>query len=161
MTNFAHIKSHTFNPSESEVGGSQTYIELFRRAVRRTLDLLNSVERNSAPLNHEFDIVEDGWNWNNVKQPSTNPIYKVCFYFDKQDLALLDSCPFPCKFADNTNKSISYEYCGFAYPRHDSEMSFLEEWAVRFPRAEVCTYGQHLFAGGWKSGEVVRVLVDR
>jgi len=134
--------------------------DTFLAAARRISDILNSIERTAQPLHPEFDVIHDGWYWNNVKQPHRDPTHKVCVYFNDADLPLLDKCPYPAKFAENQNGQLSHKYCGFAYPRKSSDIEGLSEWAAQFPRAELCTYGQHLFGGGWKAGEVVRVIKD-
>ena len=136
---------------------SRTVLEIFRSAVRKVSDLLNSVERSSHPTHPEFDVVDDGWYWNNVKQPSSDPSHKVCFYFDDADLPLLDSCSWAAKFSDNENSLLKFKYCGFAYPAQNKELGALKEWAARFPYAELCTYGVRVF-DFWQPGEVVEVL---
>jgi hypothetical protein len=142
-------------------GAGRSVAETFFAAVRRVTDILNSVQRTTQPLHPAFDVVEGDWYWNNVKQPSSEPTHKVCFYFNDEDLAKLDHCPYHAKFAQNQNEQLDFKYCGFAYPRKSSDINALSEWVARFPRAELCTYGQHLFGGGWEAGQVIKVITDR
>lgn len=131
---------------------------IFRAALRCVTDILNSVERTREPLHPAFDVVYEGWYWNNLKQPTTDPTHKVCFYFNESDLPLLSNCPYSAKFAENRNEALAFKFCGFAYPRNSTEIALLSDWAARFPQAELYTYGQHLEGGGWKPGELVRLI---
>jgi|GEM_PF-6511592 len=102
-------------------------LEIFRSAFRCVTDILNSVERTREPLHPAFDVVYGGWYWNNVRQPTTDPSHKVCFYLNEIDLPLLSNCPYPAKFAENRNEALAFKYCGFAYPRNPSELTVLSD----------------------------------
>jgi hypothetical protein len=158
------VDNHTTKNQRTESplsGAVKSVAETFFAAARRVTDILNSVQRTTQPLHPAFDVVEGGWYWNNVKQPSGEPTHKVCFYFNDEDLAMLDNCPYHAKFAENQNEKLDFRYCGFAYPRKSSDIDALNEWATRYPRAELCTYGRHLFGGGWEAGKVVKAITDR
>jgi hypothetical protein len=156
-----NLKEERNLPNVLSVAMIPSYLwDTFRNAVRRATDLLNCIERTENQVHPDFDIIDDGWYWNQISQPVNDPTYKVCFYFNAENVDLLNNCPFPCKFAANTNTSKDFQYCGFAYPQNDQKLSTLEEWSKRFPLAELCTYGKHLFDGGWVSGKVAKVIIE-
>jgi glutaredoxin len=126
--------------------------------AQRVSDFFRSIEVTKDPIHPQFIVVQDGWFWNRVARPNIDPDHKVQVFFNRTDLALLDECPFHCKFADNLDESKSFEFCGFAYPKNKQQMEELERWATRFQDASVFTFGEFDNRGRWREGTFVKSL---
>lgn len=114
------------------------------------------VQRALAP-HPDFQVQVGGWYVNeNLRNfvPGSSEL-KVRFLFNQQDGVLLDNCPFATKIGRNTKGTGDYEWVGFAYATEENPIEQVEEWAKRFSKAEVFTYGtptEH----GWGPGTFLR-----
>jgi hypothetical protein len=110
-----------------------------------------------APAHPEFLILLGSWFWNGKGGFGAEEDIKVRFLFNESHFALLNGCPFNCKFARNKDQETPYAFCGFAYPDKVHGADELKEWASRFPKASVFTRGE--FVGDeWVRGKFIEDL---
>ena len=98
--------------------------------------MFNKEENPLRDLHPNFRVKYDSWYANRYHNPFIDgqSSLKVRFSFD--DPKLLDDFPFLGKIGMNLEQNLKGKFIGFAYGQ-DKDRQTLEEWAKKFPYAEI------------------------
>jgi hypothetical protein len=156
------VKEHEVRDAskERETTSSLSLLSFAKSLVASMLassDFPPKVALAQAPAHPEFLILLGSWFWNGKGGFGAEEDIKVRFLFNESHFALLNGCPFNCKFARNKDQESPYVYCGFAYPDREHGAEQLKAWASKFPKASVFTRGE--FVGDeWRPGKFIEDL---